>query len=267
MKSISLSIEELIYCFYSEGLFEQGMGLKQTYFPDMDDEQFELILQASCRSLLAKNFLNYKLENHRYVLTSDISLIIKSLNYSNHSLKISKFIENGKQDSISLHISENGVYQHNMLYEGQVHQITEISGSELTNVAADYMNIKDKKQDETSELKISLQQTAFENMLTYAEENPMQLQSFLRQFAYNHTLTEDFTRDLIATKGKMNSIMLLAFNEKKEPQLEHILFFVPGIEKTWFINKSEDVYIVSECNKKLLESYFKECLEIFKETV
>lgn len=63
MNNISLSIEELIYCFYSEGYFEHGNALKQVYFGELDDEKMDLLLQISTRSLLSKDLLVYK--NHK----------------------------------------------------------------------------------------------------------------------------------------------------------------------------------------------------------
>ncbi|UZJ78715.1 hypothetical protein [Fictibacillus sp. KU28468] len=88
MNRVSLSIDELIYGFYSEGLFEQAIGLRQTYFEELNDEQFELVLQTSCRSLLSKELLMYDEHNHRFQLTEEISSLIKSLNYSPLSLKL-----------------------------------------------------------------------------------------------------------------------------------------------------------------------------------
>src|SRR5690606_4921674 len=86
MEQISLSIEELIYCFYSEGYFEQGNALKQVYFGDLDDDKMDLLLQITCRSLLAKNLVDY--QNHKFTLSDELAQIISTLNYSEQSIKL-----------------------------------------------------------------------------------------------------------------------------------------------------------------------------------
>ncbi|MEH7571836.1 hypothetical protein V7176_09495, partial [Cytobacillus firmus] len=55
MNTIQLSIEELIFSFYSEGLYEQGISLKETYFPALQDSELKLMLEFAARSLLAKD--------------------------------------------------------------------------------------------------------------------------------------------------------------------------------------------------------------------
>lgn len=63
MDQLSLSIEELIFSFYSEGYFEQGMSLKEAYYPDVEDERLGFLFEIACRSLLIKVYLNFKTDN------------------------------------------------------------------------------------------------------------------------------------------------------------------------------------------------------------
>ncbi|MGA9227633.1 MAG: hypothetical protein WB217_14915, partial [Mesobacillus sp.] len=93
MNHLSLSIEELIYCFYSEGFFEQGNALKQVYFGDLDDEKMDLLLQITTRSLLSKRLLVYK--DHKFTLVEDLAQIITTLNYSDQSIKASRHKSGG----------------------------------------------------------------------------------------------------------------------------------------------------------------------------
>lgn len=63
MDQLSLSIEELIFSFYSEGYFEQGMSLKEAYYPEVEDERLGFYLKLRAALCLQKVYWNFETDN------------------------------------------------------------------------------------------------------------------------------------------------------------------------------------------------------------
>lgn len=98
---------------YSEGFFEQGMALKQAYFPEIEDEQLGALFEAACRSLLAKDAAEYR--NHQYRLKDEYCPFIHVLNDADYTVKLSKFNGQGAEQNVSCHVSKFGTYSHELL--------------------------------------------------------------------------------------------------------------------------------------------------------
>ncbi|TKH06709.1 hypothetical protein FC678_23325, partial [Peribacillus simplex] len=109
MNTIQLSIEELLFSFYSEGLFEQGMSIKGAYFQTLQDAELKLMLEIASRSLLAKDML--KEVNNQYKLKDEFAAYIHTLNNAESTVKASKHQPdlNG-EDSIAFHFKNGEVY-------------------------------------------------------------------------------------------------------------------------------------------------------------
>ncbi|WP_047152102.1 hypothetical protein [Aneurinibacillus tyrosinisolvens] len=241
--AITLSIEELVYCFYSEGLFEQGAAAKQAYFEGLSDEQMDLLFQAACRSLLSKDYLIY--EQHRFSLKKEIADIICALNFSPLSLKVSRFIK--EEDTISVHFSGERIYCHSLIYEGQVHVFEAITGEEVPGIVGRYLGIADRPVKKEPILSIS--QPEFESMLSMLDEDSAQVPVYLQSMGEDAPSIERFAGDMVSNSGYMDSILFLQFNEKREPVLSDILFTIKGESDSWAISRAKDnKYMVNACN-------------------
>ncbi|MDN4075891.1 hypothetical protein [Fictibacillus terranigra] len=249
MNRVTLSIDELIYGFYSEGLFEQAIGLRQTFFEELNDDQFELVLQTSCRSLLSKDLLVYDEHDHRFQLTEESSSLIKSLNYSPLSLKFSRFEADGGQDSISIHLPGGKGICHSVIHEGQVHVFDILSQGEILLKLKEYFSLKDSGNDSNKILE--LKQAEFEEMLTLAEQQPSSLEAYLRTLS-NHSEASLFANAVSYNKGKMNSMLVLGFDDKKEPDIEDVLFVICDPVSSWVIKKNEQTYEVLSGGRNVL---------------
>jgi hypothetical protein len=247
--TVTLSVEELIYCFYSEGLFEQGLGLKQVYFQDLSDEQMNLIFQAACRSLLSKDYLTY--EQRRFTLKKEIARIISCLNGSSFTLKASKFLDDGDQDTMSVHFSEEGTYEHSLRYEGQVHVFRAISSEESYATIGSYLGVSTQEKDEG--LVLPLNQSEFESMLTLIDENSDRVADYVRTIGGDTENIQAFASDMVKNKGLMDNILFLEYDKKREPVLLDIIFVVNGERDTWIITRPEEGrYEVRKCNRASL---------------
>ncbi|MCQ6268275.1 hypothetical protein M1K46_21945 [Fictibacillus sp. WQ 8-8] len=241
MNRVSLSIDELIYGFYSEGLFEQAIGLRQTYFKELNDEQFELVLQTSCRSLLSKELLMYDEHNYRFQLTEESSSLIKSLNYSPLSLKLSRFEADGGQGSISIHLSGRKCICHSVIHEGQVHVFEMLSQGEILLKLKEYFSLKDTGNG--SDKILELKQEEFEEMLTLAEQEPSNLEAYLCTLS-SHNEASIFANAVSYNHGKMNSMLALGFDDNREPDIGDVLFVICDPVSSWVIKKNEETYEV-----------------------
>lgn len=140
MDRISLSIEELIYCFYSEGYFEQGSALKQVYFGEIEDEKMDLLLQITCRSLLAKKLVNY--ENHNFILSDHLASVIATLNYSEQTIKASRHADSGNgEEQISFHFGEKGIIQHVLTFDEMVHEFSFVTFQQVNEAIGDIIEL------------------------------------------------------------------------------------------------------------------------------
>ncbi|MFN2744802.1 MULTISPECIES: hypothetical protein [Bacillus] len=229
MKNLQLSIEELIFCFYSEGLFEQGMSLKQAYFPEMTEEQLELMFEFSCRSLLAKDVLEYK--EHQYKLKEPCKPFIQALNDAAFTIKVAKFAGDAEA-SVSYHAAADGFFAHELKHEQQVHQIRSLaSKEEVLEQAVQFLNIKEKQGEKGAAL--TLQNDEFEQLLKGASEERSLADEYLDKYA-NHPQAASFMKDLVIRQGKMDSVMYIEYDLHNAPDVKDLMFVIPGTEHTWF---------------------------------
>lgn len=247
MKTISLSIEELIYSFYSEGLFEQGNSLKQVYFNEISDENMDLLLQISCRTLLAKDLLVY--ENHKFELVPELKSVIHTLNFSEKSLKASRHKNGGKEESVSYHFTESGFLKHSLLYDEQVHRFDTVGKDEMLMDLSEFFHL----QKEGSDTYQIIHSEELEGMLTYVTENSSQFDSFQVR-----TELDLFYRVLERTNGQLNTLLLFEFDEKKEPYVKDLVLLTNGTEGNWMLLQHGPNYKLIKGSSSKLESFVME---------
>ncbi|MFP7345242.1 hypothetical protein [Bacillus safensis] len=231
MDQLSLSIEELIFSFYSEGYFEQGMSLKEAYYPDVEDERLGFLFEIACRSLLAKGVLEFRNRQYRY--KAEYRHFIQAMNDASYTVKASRFGDLDEEVSTSFHTTHAGVYAHHTLYDQQVHQIRKLSGDQQAEeqVTA-FFNIQ---MNDHPEPVISLQAEEFEMLLEQASEAKNEWPSFLNQ-AENQELVKAFVSDVQTRKGKMDSLMKVVYDKNNTPDVESMIFVIPGENQSWLVS-------------------------------
>lgn len=231
MDQLSLSIEELIFSFYSEGYFEQGMSLKEAYYPDVEDERLGFLFEIACRSLLAKGVLEFRNRQYRY--KAEYRHFIQAMNDASYTVKASRFRDLDEEISTSFHTTQAGVYAHHTLYDQQVHQIRKLSGDQQAEeqVTA-FFNIQ---MNDHPEPVISLQAEEFEMLLEQASEAKNEWPSFLNQ-AENQELVKAFVSDVQKRKGKMDSLMKVVYDKNNTPDVESMIFVIPGENRSWLVS-------------------------------
>jgi hypothetical protein len=242
---IALSIEELIYCFYSEGLFEQGNGLKQMFLDGITDEQMDLTLQIVCRTLLSKGFIRY--ENHKFVLREDISRIILALNYSERTIRASKHDE-GKERAISFHVTGDQVYRHTTEHEGQVHLLEDTELSAINYEVSSLFNILENGI--AGNTRIELTQAELEELIVMIDGSEEQWVHYVRDCPTEQRM---FVKSLKEAGGLLNTLLFLEYNEDREPTVQDVALFPNNLQGKWAIVKEKDMYIVTECNQTILQ--------------
>ncbi|MCC3357866.1 hypothetical protein [Bacillus sp. REN16] len=258
MEQISLSIEELIYCFYSEGYFEQGNALKQVYFGELDDDKMDLLLQITCRSLLAKKLVHY--ENHKFTLSDELADIVSTLNYSEQSIKASRHANGGKgEEQISYHFGKTGIIQHELIFDEMVHVFTFVSMKDVSESISEYYrvgNASGSRQDP-----LHLTQAEFEELLLALNDNKSKFEQ--------PPLKEEkkpFNAILEETNGLLNTLLFLKFNENKEPYATNIVMFTNRAKDNWIIEKKDDLFEVQPCHTKSINLLLENNVSPFKET-
>ncbi|MEK5311887.1 MULTISPECIES: hypothetical protein [Bacillus] len=231
MDQLSISIEELIFSFYSEGYFEQGMSLKEAYYPDVEDERLGFLFEIACRSLLAKGVLEFRNRQYRY--KAEYRHFIQAMNDASYTVKASRFGDFNEEVSTSFHKTQAGVYAHHTLYDQQVHQIRKLSGDQQAEeqVTA-FFNLQ---MNEHPEPVISLQADEFEMLLEQASEAKNEWPSFLNQ-AENQELVKAFVSDVQTRKGKMDSLMKVVYDKNNTPDVESMIFVIPGENQSWLVS-------------------------------
>ncbi|WP_449538916.1 hypothetical protein [Ferdinandcohnia sp. Marseille-Q9671] len=257
MERISLSIEELIYCFYSEGYFEQGNALKQVYFGELEDDKMDLLFQITCRSLLAKNLVHY--ENHKFTLTDDLASIISTLNYSQQSIKASRHAEGGKgEEQLSFHFGEKGIIQHALLFDEMVHEFTFVSLEDVSRKISEYYRIGDVFENEASTLQLT--QNELEELLVALNDNKSKFERPQHVGA-----KQQFNNILEQTNGLLNTLLFLEFNENKEPHATNIVMFTNHAENNWIIEKKDDLFKAQPCSVDIVNLLLESNISAFKE--
>jgi hypothetical protein len=247
MNKISLSIEELIYCFYNEGYFEHGNALKQVYFGDLDDEKMDLLLQTTTRSLLSKSLLVY--ENHKFTLVEELEEIISMLNYSVQSIKASRHGADGPEESVSFHFNGNTVLQHSLLYDEQVHVFEQVSVEGAAELISGFYRISGHGDGRGFELS----QAEFEQLLDSLEDNQK-----LFELPVLHGEKQEFYETLKTTDGLLNTLLFLEFTEQKDPVAKNVVLFTNDTKKNWVIEKADNIFNITHCDRKKVGQLIKE---------
>ncbi|UYO35578.1 hypothetical protein NF868_16335 [Bacillus zhangzhouensis] len=252
MDQLSLSIEELIFSFYSEGYFEQGMSLKEAYYPDVEDERLGFLFEIACRSLLAKDVLEFRNRQYRY--KAEYRHFIQAVNDASYTVKASKFGDLHEEVSTSFHTTQAGVYAHHTLYDQQVHQIRKLSGDQQAEEeVADFFNIQ---MNDHPESVISLQAEEFEMLLEQASEAKNEWPSFLNK-AENQELVKAFVSDVQKRKGKMDSLMKVVYDKNNMPDVETMIFVIPGENRSWLVSGiKENQFRIETAHRDGLRSIF-----------
>jgi hypothetical protein len=247
MSKISLSIEELIYCFYNEGYFEHGNALKQVYFGDLEDEKMDLLLQTTTRSLLSKSLLVY--ENYKFTLVDEIAEIISMLNYSEQSIKASRHAADGGEESVSFHFNGNTVLQHSLLYDEQVHVFEQVSVAAAAELISSFYRVSMNSSGSGFELS----QAEFEQLLDSLEDNQKHF-----ELPVLHGEKQEFYETLKATNGFLNTLLFLEFTDQKEPVAKNVVLFTNDSKKNWVVEKNEDVFNINQCDSRKVIQLIKE---------
>jgi hypothetical protein len=257
MNKISLSIEELIFCFYSEGMFEQGLEMKKHFFPEMDDNQLEFMFQVTCRSLLAKDLVEFK--NHVYKVKEEFIQYIQVLNNAEFTVRASrhmKLVEN--ETSLSVHYTKDGYYLHQIIHDQQVHQINRIESSDEVIIELKRFFNLGQLSDESDSL-VVMPNEDFELLLKGANENEKLVWEILNKYNCKNELTTEFARDLVDCKGLLDSIMSLKYDEQNLPDLIDLIMVVPGANRTWFISGSiKNQFTIKIANNHTFQSLVTE---------
>lgn len=257
MIKISLSIEELIYCFYSEGYFEQGSALKQVYFGELEDEKMDLLLQITCRSLLAKKLVNY--ENHKFTLSDELTNIISTLNYSEQTIKASRHAEYGnKEEQMSFHFGEKGIIQHVLMFDEMVHEFSIVTLEDVSNALCKYYRIG-KSMENNNYNAFKLTQKEFEQMLLSLTDNRSKFDLPLFKGA-----KKQFKDILDETNGLLNTLLFLEFNEHKEPFATNVIMFTNSKNNNWIIEKRGSLFELQPANARCVDLLLKGNIIAFK---
>lgn len=239
MNSIQLSIEELIFSFYSEGLYEQGMGLKDTYFPNLTEEDLKFMLEIASRSLLAKDLV--KEVDNQYYLKEESAEYIHVLNSADSTLKASKFSPDlDHEESVTYHLKQGRMYSHQMLHDHQVHAIMEVEEEGAVKDLNTFFQLTSIESDK-SDVSFSLTDAEFEGLLEEASQQINEPQKIVKKFSALETSPdfEQLVSDLIRRKGKMDSFLHLKYDVNNTPDLVDITFFVPGQLNVWVLTRSQ----------------------------
>ncbi|MCR8643654.1 hypothetical protein NV379_13435 [Paenibacillus sp. N1-5-1-14] len=246
MDTILLSIEELIYSFYSEGYFENGNGLRHFYMKEVTEEQMELLLQAACRSLLAKDMLQF--QNHKFELRKDIEDIIAALNFSHYSIKSSKHAEDGEEDSVSYHVTDKGIYEHSLLYEGQVHVFKQMDQEHVAGSICEFFGVTPIGEEE---IELVIDQAEFDQIIHAIDEETEQSEAWLDEIQGQQ---KEFVDVLRETKGYMNTMVILEMKDNKDPKTKDAFLFTTGKSNPWIITRVNDSYVVRTCTQSIILS-------------
>lgn len=252
MNHFSLSIEELIYCFYSEGFFEQGNALKQVYFGDLDDEKMELVLQVSTRSLLAKNLLHYK--KHKFALMDELAAVISALNHSEQSIKLSRHGEDGSEETVSYHVSEGQLYEHTLKFDEQVHVFKMVTLEHVASSISEFYNVVEETAAE--ETVFSISQEEFETMLDALSDNQK-----LFELPNLQGGKQGFYQTLKETSGKLNTMLFLEYSRNNQPEAKNMILFTNASQENWVMEKVNDDFTVTRGYQELIKKLVQENLQ------
>jgi hypothetical protein len=245
MDKISLSIEELIYCFYSEGFFEQGNALKQAYFEELNDEKMDLLLQIATRSLLSKDLVSYK--DHKFTIVERLTKIISILNHSEQSIKVSRHDGSGGEEAFSFHFTGDTFVKHSLYFDQQVHVFSTVNLEEVITTISDFYRIGN--DEDVSNQELSLSKLEFEEMIDSVNSNKIMFESPSIQGA-----KKQFFQSLLETRGLLNTLLFFEFNDKGEPEVKSLILFTNMPERNWNIENIGEVFYVKASNRDVIKN-------------
>lgn len=249
METLNLSVEELIFCFYSEGYFEQGIALKETFYPSLDDTELQFLLEVATRSLLAKELLVE--EAHQYKLKTEYKKFIHVLNNAERSIKASKFTQDlSKEESITIHFLNNEAYLHYLKYDYQVHSISAVKTEQVIEKVTEFFAFP--SLETTKKMLFQISDDEFENILEEASTGSS-IKPVISQLNSEY---EEFQHDVKNRKGKMDSLLNMKYSIRNSPEFLNICFIIPGKNNSWIINKDMENrgYIIQKANEFSIES-------------
>ncbi|MBA4536870.1 hypothetical protein H1Z61_06875 [Bacillus aquiflavi] len=240
MDTIQLSIEELIFSFYSEGLYEQGISIKETYFPKLQDSELKLMLEFAARSLLAKDMA--KEVNNQYKLKEEVASFIQILSYAEKTVKASKFDSSLiAEESISFHFRSDEVYLHKLLHDHQVHYISKLPIEEVISNISKFFNFSSLA--EQSEVLCKLKNEEFEEFLEDMSQSDSLSASIVQKWIsrMHSSNVIEFLEDISKRKGKMDSLLSLKYDANNNPDLIDLYFVIPGKTETWLLTRDANL--------------------------
>ncbi|WP_436374536.1 hypothetical protein [Cytobacillus sp. BC1816] len=240
MSTIQLSIEELIFAFYSEGLYEEGISMKETYFPSLQDSELKLLLEFAARSLLAKDMAVEI--NNQYRLKEDYKSYINILSNAEKTVKASRFdLKFEGEENISFHFGNGEVYLHKLLHDHQVHYITKSTPEDIIPSIKGFFNIS--KLPLQDEVLFSLKNEEFEEFLGDMSESDSLSESTAQKWEnrVNGSFSFEFLEDISNRKGRMDSLLSLKYDSAKNPDLIDLIFIVPGKLDFWMITRDDNL--------------------------
>ncbi|MGD6796116.1 hypothetical protein [Metabacillus indicus] len=253
MNTVKLSLEELIFSFYSEGLYEQGIGLKQTYFPEMNDEYFTFMLEIASRSLMAKDMI-MEVDN-QYRLKPEYSKYMRMLNSAEGTYKASKFSNDlTTEETVSFHKKDESFYLHKISNEQQVHTISKKNESDAMAEISEFLQFSSAESN-TGRVLFSLTNAEFEWLLEAASTQNNNLSVIVDRFSNlsQNPEFELFITDLINRNAKMDSLLYITYDADNNSDLVDIIFIVPGRNIVWAVTRlNADFLEVKEANSSII---------------
>lgn len=258
MKTIKLSIEELIFSFYSEGLYEQGISLKEALFSDINDSELQMMLEIASRSLMAKDMI--KEVNGHCKLKDEYTGYIQILSHAECTIQFSGFSPDlSKEEAFSIHIDKGKLFAHEVLYDQQIHIITSLSEEEFIALITNKFSQKPLPQNRNK--MTALTNEAFEQLLEDISQTTLLTSDITKKWISqikpsNSELFTEFITDLFIRKARLDSILILTYDNENNPSVIDLCFVIPGKETDWLISKNPE-------NQFNLESASKDFLERF----
>jgi len=240
MDTIQLSIEELIFSFYSEGLYEQGISIKEAYFPNLQDSELKLMLEFAARSLLAKDMV--KEVNNQYKLKDEWTSFIHILAYAEKTVKASKFDSAlNEEESISFHFRSGEVYLHKLLHDHQVHYISKLPAEEIISNLSKYFNFSSLAKQ--SEVLFNLKNDEFEEFLEDMSQSDSLSESIVQKWISRMQSSNvvELLEDISKRKGRMDSLLSLKYDSDNNPDLIDLYFVIPGKTESWLITRDANL--------------------------
>lgn len=245
MKEVALSIDELIYCFYSEGYYEQGNSLRQIFFDDLNEEELQLILQSATRSLLARDLIHYI--NGKFHLIEEMKKIVLSLNSAEKTIRAAKHDADNDEIAMSFHLTDDGFVKQSSIHDDLVHTFQILSEKDMLEQLSDFFNISENENGSSQNDSFSISEEGFEELLVSLEEKTKSVEQF-------ESIQQPFVRHLIEHDLEFNTLMFFRYNNNNEPIAEAITLITNSEENNWLVDKKDDMLHIQRSNKQLLHN-------------